>query len=287
MAGDWIKFELATLDKPEVCQLADMAGIDIDSVIGKLLRVWAWFDQQTQNGNAPSVTKTLLDRIVSVTGFCGFMQSVGWMVDEDGFISLPNFNRHNGETGKKRAVTAKRVGKHRNKSNEKSNADSVTKSVPREEKRREEKIEAKQEQDQKTTRASRCKWMDELIENGALEKHARDWLEVRKGKKAKMTDTVMDGIKREANKAGVTFGEAIRISAESGWQGFKAEWVNKQAANGAGMYPTKQERIEAANQQVLREMNEAADAHLAALGEPPARFDEEGFVIEGDFFNAT
>jgi hypothetical protein len=42
MAGDWIKFELTTLDKPEVCQIADLADIDPDAVVGKLMRVWGW-----------------------------------------------------------------------------------------------------------------------------------------------------------------------------------------------------------------------------------------------------
>lgn len=147
---------------------------------------------------------------------------------------------------------------------------------------------AKQDQDQKTSSAPRRNWLDELIELGVSEKHARDWLEVRRGKKAKMTDTVLDGIQREARRANVSFGEAIRISAESGWQGFKADWVNKPAANGGSQFMTKQERIEAANQRVLQEMNAAADAMLAQrAGDHPPALDDQGFVIEGDFFNAT
>jgi len=70
MAGDWIKFELATPDKPEVWAIAAALSIDPDAVVGKLLRVWGWFDQQTENGNAPSVSKMLLDRLVGVSGFC-------------------------------------------------------------------------------------------------------------------------------------------------------------------------------------------------------------------------
>ena len=38
MAGDWIKVEHTTPDKPEVVKLADMIGIDQDAVVGKLLR---------------------------------------------------------------------------------------------------------------------------------------------------------------------------------------------------------------------------------------------------------
>jgi len=137
MAGDWIKFELTTLDKPEVCQIADLADIDPDAVVGKLMRVWGWFDQQTENGNAPSVSKKLLDRLVGVIGFCEHMKSVAWMIEIDGVISLPHFDRHNGKTAKNRLLTAKRVANHK-ASNVKSNAANVSGALPKEEKRRED-----------------------------------------------------------------------------------------------------------------------------------------------------
>jgi hypothetical protein len=137
MAGDWIKFELTTMDKPEVCQMADLAGIDPDAVVGKLMRVWGWFDQQTENGNAPSVSKKLLDRSVGVPGFCEHMKSVGWMAEADGCISLPHFERHNGKTAKNRLLTAKRVASHK-AGNAKGNAPTVTSALPKEEKRRED-----------------------------------------------------------------------------------------------------------------------------------------------------
>lgn len=131
MAGDWIKFELTTLDKPEVCQIADFANIDPDAVVGKLMRVWGWFDQQTENGNAPSVSKKLLDRLVGVTDFCEFMKLVDWMIEADGVISLPHFDRHNGKTAKNRLLTAKRVANHK-AGNAKGNAAIVSGALPKE-----------------------------------------------------------------------------------------------------------------------------------------------------------
>ena len=117
MAGDWIKFELSTFEKTEVYQIADLAGIDEDAAIGKLMRVWAWFDQQTENGNAHSVSKRLIDRLCGVNGFCDCMIKAGWMSEyTDGDtpnIALPNFDRHNGKTAKNRALTAKRVALHK------------------------------------------------------------------------------------------------------------------------------------------------------------------------------
>ena len=148
MAGDWIKFETSTSDKPEVWAMAQSLGIDADAVVGKLLRVWAWFDQQTQEGNAvgngasvtSSVTKALLDRRVGVTGFCDSMILSGWMADDGQSLTLPNFDRHNGKTAKTRAMTAKRVATHKAKSNADSVTSSVSGALPREEKRREELV---------------------------------------------------------------------------------------------------------------------------------------------------
>lgn len=136
----WLKFEITTHDKPEVWLIAQQLQLDPDAVVGKLLRIWAWFDQHTTDGNAPSVTKALLERYTGVTGFVTAMIAAGWMLEAEGVISLPNFQRHNGQTAKTRAQTAKRVEKTR-KSNATCNAPTVTPSVtsPLPEKRREEK----------------------------------------------------------------------------------------------------------------------------------------------------
>ena len=93
--------------------------------------MWGWFDQQTENGNAPSVSKKLLDRMVGVIGFCEHMKSVAWMIELDGVISLPHFDRHNGKTAKNRLLTAKRVANHK-ASNGKSNAANVSGALPKE-----------------------------------------------------------------------------------------------------------------------------------------------------------
>jgi hypothetical protein len=58
-------------DKPEVWQMAGMLGVEADSVVGKLLRVWAWFDAHTEDGNAVGVTYPLVDRVAGVARFRG------------------------------------------------------------------------------------------------------------------------------------------------------------------------------------------------------------------------
>jgi hypothetical protein len=138
MAGSWIKFDTSTSDKPEVWEMACELGIDPDAVVGKLLRVWTWFDDHTEKGNAPIVTRALLDRRVGVTGFVTAMINAGWMMETDGVLSVPNFDRHNGQTAKNRVLTAVRVAHHK-KGNAKGNGVIVTDALPKEEKSREEK----------------------------------------------------------------------------------------------------------------------------------------------------
>lgn len=113
MAGDWIKVEHTTPDKPEVVKLADMIGIDQDAVVGKLLRLWIWADQQSVSGNAITVTNSFLDRLVFCPGFAAGLVKVGWLNGRNGLLSIPNFDRHNGQSAKNRANTNRRVANSR------------------------------------------------------------------------------------------------------------------------------------------------------------------------------
>ena len=63
-----------------------------------------------------------------------------------------------------------------------------------------------------------------LAEFGITGQLADDFAEHRKSKKAAITRTALEGFQREAHKAGIPLAEAITISIERNWQGFKAEW---------------------------------------------------------------
>jgi hypothetical protein len=53
----------------------------------------------------------------------------------------------------------------------------------------------------------------------------QDWLSLRKTKKAAVTQTAIDGIAREASKAGVSLQVALETCCARGWTGFKADWL--------------------------------------------------------------
>jgi len=52
-----------------------------------------------------------------------------------------------------------------------------------------------------------------------------DFLKIRKAKRAPMTDTALEGIRREAAKAGMTLADALAMCCTRGWQGFEAKWL--------------------------------------------------------------
>lgn len=134
MAGDWIKVEKDTPDKPEILALAARLGVSQAEAFLACFRAWRWADSHTEDGNVRGVTPALLDTQVGVPGFAEALLEVGWLHARSGSLQFPNFDRHMSESAKKRALTGKRVSRHRVKS---CNAGSVTKTLP--EKRREEK----------------------------------------------------------------------------------------------------------------------------------------------------
>lgn len=67
---------------------------------------------------------------------------------------------------------------------------------------------------------------DDLFQ-GVASQVVADFRKLRQAKKAAITQTAVDGIKREADKAGYTLEQALKTCCERGWTGFKAEWVNK------------------------------------------------------------
>lgn len=228
MAGDWLKLESSTPDKMEVLGITSKMGWDDpDLTVGKLFRVWRWFDQQTVDGNAAGVTPALLDKVSGVTGFSQAMIDVGWLVATDTGVALPKFDRHNGATAKMRAQTAKRVANHRSDApgNAECNGENVTGALAREEKRREEKTKTK------SKAAPAAPTFDPepaLLAIDVSPQIAADWLKLRKTKRAPVTATVLAKLVSEAGKAGVTVEQALVIGCSRGWAGFEADWISRE-----------------------------------------------------------
>lgn len=237
MAGEWLKFDSTLPEKQETLAITVAMGWDDpDLTVGKLMRLFRWFDQHTVDGNAPSVTPALLDRIVGVSGFVSAVAAQKWLIVTDGGICLHHFEYHNGASAKSRALTAKRVATHKSnaKTNAESNADSVSGALAREEKSREEKNKKPPSEVKRATR--KCPAEFEVTEN------LRTWA-------AGECPTV------DLTRATAKFRDHTFKTATTDWPGAWRNWVRKdaefaQARSPAGL--NKQEALEASNAAVAK-----------------------------------
>lgn len=156
MATPWIKIEHTTPDKPEIDAISESLGIDPDHALGILVRLWIWADQQTVKGNAVSVTKKAIDRRARIEGFSDAMIESGWLACDSSGLTFVNFGRHNGQTAKQRAVTAKRVSKHKVKSNGDGNGDGNGDSVSESLKERYLELELELDSKKKNTKKKKA-----------------------------------------------------------------------------------------------------------------------------------
>lgn len=115
-----------------------------------------------------------------------------------------------------------------------------------------------------TGRASRSQsvTVTELVTEHAVgEQVAKDYLALRKAKRAPLTRTALAGLIREFHKAGLTVDAGLHKCIEKGWQGFKADWLanengrNHGTSNGGGR-PRGFEHTDAIGEQWVREQQQ-------------------------------
>jgi hypothetical protein len=127
MAGDWLKVEKNTPEKPEILALADLLQISVADVFLACFKIWRWADSHTSDGYAQGVTEAHLDGLSGVSGLASALSKVGWLQARKGSLVVPHFERHMSQGAKTRALTAARMARSRGK---KSDARSVTEASP-------------------------------------------------------------------------------------------------------------------------------------------------------------
>ena len=226
MAGDWIKMRSNLWDDPRIAKLCDLTDCGEAAVIGGLYWLWSTADQHSEDGIMAGMTMRSVDRKTGIAGIADALVSIGWLADHPEGVRLVNFDDHNGASAKSRAQTARRVANHKNNAPSVSDAlperyQGVTTPLPREEKRREENTK---------TLKSKTIPPDGDLFDGIDPQIASDFKALKNKKKSAVTKTSMEGIRREADKAGLSLADALMICCERGWAGFKAEWVTQPSA---------------------------------------------------------
>jgi hypothetical protein len=80
----------------------------------------------------------------------------------------------------------------------------------------------------KKERSTIYSFLDSLIQNGFDEKLSRDWMEVRKQRKAVNTETAFNDFLTQVQKHGGNKNEILRTCVERSWKGFNHSWIEKE-----------------------------------------------------------
>jgi hypothetical protein len=81
---------------------------------------------------------------------------------------------------------------------------------------------------EKTLTKLKFSFISALIENGFDEKLSRDWMEVRKQRKAVNTETAFNDFLTQVQKHGGNKNEILRTCVERSWKGFNHSWIEKE-----------------------------------------------------------
>ena len=108
MAGHWIEWEKGLVRKPEVLRIARLMQCTPQHAAACCMMVWEWAEDVTENGVISGVTAADVSFAAAVEGIGEAMVAAGWLLETEDAIVLPNWDRHNGEPSKRRAVDAVR-----------------------------------------------------------------------------------------------------------------------------------------------------------------------------------
>ncbi len=110
MAGEWIPYDVCLPQKPEVLDLVDRTGLEVDQVVGRLLMLWGWSALNSSDGSARMSLRLLSKVCGGDEAFWYAVQDVGWLVidAEGGTVGIPGWVARFSKAAKSRALATVR-----------------------------------------------------------------------------------------------------------------------------------------------------------------------------------
>ena len=113
MAGAWIKLQVNLARSAKVMQFAAALRMRRREALGMAVEWFCWVDAQCANG-CTGLLPEQVDDVMGCERLADALLAVGWgFVGTDGFLYVADFEQHNGEGAKARALAAERQAKKR------------------------------------------------------------------------------------------------------------------------------------------------------------------------------
>ena len=104
----WIKIETHTPNKAEIRHAARLCHCSQAEAFLAFFRVLVWLDEQTEDGQVDFFTAEDADDIAGLSGFGEALAAVRWITFSPGGAVVANWDRHNGQSAKRRCLDAER-----------------------------------------------------------------------------------------------------------------------------------------------------------------------------------
>lgn len=200
-----------------VTQERTPGNASVTVVIGALTRLWMFADSHARDDDTLDMTADELDEWLGVPGFAAALPEDWLAILPDGRLELPGFQEHNGVEAKSRALTQKRVERHRKK-NVKRNG--VTPALP------DQTRPDQKRQDQKK-RGSGGDSKSPITHPIGLDAAAwQRWIEYRKASGKPLKPASLQAAVDEFVKHGTDQAAVVQQSIAHGWQGLFALKTN-------------------------------------------------------------
>lgn len=109
----WIKVDVTTCDKVKIIHIARSCGVRVNEAFGAWFRLWAWFDGVTEDGRLDFLRPEDCDAKAGLNGIGAALADVGWIEFGERGAMIIGWDKHNGKSAKKRAMTALRVAAYK------------------------------------------------------------------------------------------------------------------------------------------------------------------------------
>jgi DNA replication protein DnaT len=138
----WIKIETHTPDKAEIRHIARLCHCTKAEAFLAFFRVFVWLDEQTEDGHVEFFTHEDADEIGGLTGLGQALETVRWIIFGPAGAVVSNWDRHNGQSAKRRCLDAERSKRFRER-----HAATVTNVTPERDAQRDQIREDKRRED--------------------------------------------------------------------------------------------------------------------------------------------
>ena len=103
----WIKVDVSILSKPAIRAAARDCACTIGDAFAAWFRLYSWLDEQTADG-VMYTDRDEIDTVSRLLGFAASLERSGWLAFSGDTVIVSNWESHNGQNAKRRALDAKR-----------------------------------------------------------------------------------------------------------------------------------------------------------------------------------